>query len=273
MWRIAVGLVLAVLLSACASAPPPPTPPVALQTQSPWRARIAGAALAEWQAWGRPTADGWPEALPQEVAPENYQNILTYWAGVDEGAAVIRRHQAMHDALMAGLEEGAAPGTTPTLPAISLWAHPAWSAAFISHVMARAGVPGFVFPPSAAHAFYIDFLLSQANWNPQTAAFLPHDPAEYAPRPGDLICADRAALRLLHWQDRLSEAGQFRPMHCDVVVQAGPGLVQAIGGNVLDAVVLRRFPADRQGRALPPPPDKPPFIVIFENRMDAVPQG
>jgi hypothetical protein len=64
------------------------------------------------------------------------------------------------------------------------------------------------------------------------------------------------------------EPGQFRPMHCDVVVANGGQLVQAIGGNVLDAVVLRRFPADPAGHALPPPEDKPPFFVVFENRMD-----
>ena len=49
-------------------------------------------------------------------------------------------------------------------------------------------------------------------------------------------------------QDALAEirdgqgAGPPTPMHCDVVVSDQPGLVQAIGGNVRDAVVLRRLP-------------------------------
>jgi hypothetical protein len=233
------------------------------------RGHLTRVALTEWQRWGRLTVDGWPEALPQPAAPGNYSTILTYWETVPEGPAVIRRHQDTHDALLAGLTEtlpdGAAP---PGLPAISLWAYPAWSAAFISYVMNRAGVPGYVFPPSAAHSIYIDALLAAANGNPADAAFRPHDLAEYAPRPGDLICADRSATPLYNWRDRLAEAGEFRPMHCDVVVAAGSGLVQAIGGNVLDAVVLRRFPADPAGHALPPPWDKAPFFVVFENRLD-----
>jgi hypothetical protein len=236
------------------------------------RGAVVSAAMAEWDRWGRLTVDGWPEALPVEAAPENYTNILTYWDSVPEGPGVINRHQNTHDALLAGLTEllpeGAPP---PALPSISLWAHPAWSAAFISHVMQRAGVPGFVFPPSAAHSTYIDALLASWASYPEGAAFRPHAPSEYTPVPGDLICADRSAAPLYHWQDKLAEAGQFRPMHCDVVVASGGGLVQAIGGNVLDVVVLRRFPADRAGHALPPPWDKPPFFVVFENRLDATP--
>src|SRR5690606_28435267 len=107
--------------------------------------------------------------------------------------------------------------------------------------------------------------------NPNGAAFLPHDPAEYTPVPGDLICAARSCRPLYRWPDRALEPGQFRPMHCDVVVASGGGRVQAIGSYVLDAVVLRRFPADGEGRALPPPYDKPPFFVVFENRLDATP--
>ncbi len=269
--RLGLAAMLAglLLVAGCATPPPPPPSAESLRPLSPWRARLADAAMAEWRAWGQLTVDGWPEALPREPDPRLFDRILTYWAAVPgEGEPVIRRHSQTHDAMMAGLLDSALPGEAPPLPAISLWAWPAWSAAFISYVMGQAGVPSHVFPPAASHAFYIDALLWQAQGDPARAAFLPHAPEEYAPRPGDLICADRASRPMLHWQERLSESGQFRPMHCDVVVAAGGGLVQAIGGNVLDAAVLRRFPADAQGRALPPPPDKPPFVLILENRMD-----
>ena len=269
---VRAGLAVAGLtvLVGCTLSPTPPPPPVAAAPGlAPQRAAIARAALAEWRRWGQLTVDGWPIALAQEVDPNRYSDILSYWETVPEGPAVIRRHQNTYDAMMAGLvemlPEDAPP---PALPAISLWASPAWSAAFVSTVMQRAGIPGYVFPPSAAHAFYIDALIGAWNLGPDNAAFRPHDPTEYAPRPGDLICADRSSSPLYHWQDRLAEPGQFRPMHCDVVVAAGGGLVQAVGGNVLDAVVLRRFPADPAGRALPPPWDKPPFFVVFENRLD-----
>jgi len=264
-------MLLALMVQACGSTPPvEPVPSSA--TLSPWRARIVEAALGEWRAWGQLTVDGWPETLPRQVDPKLFERVLVYWSEVPEGEAVIRRHRHAHDELMSSLAEAFWPAPVPEgLPAISLWAYPAWSAAFVSHVMARSGVPGFVFPRSSAHAFYVDALLSHANWNPEQAAFLPHDPDEYAPKPGDLLCADRSGLPLLHWRERLYEAGQFRPMHCDIVVASAPGMVQAIGGNVLDAVVLRRFPADAQGRPLPPPPDKAPFLIVFENRLDAAP--
>jgi hypothetical protein len=246
---------------------PPGSIPAATQ-----RAAVVRAALAEWDRWGRLTVDGWPEALPVPAAPENYPNVLAYWEAVPEGPGVIRRHQQAYDEMMSGLMVWQVEGAPqPALPSISIWAHPAWSAAFVSYVMQRAGVPGYVFPPAAAHSTYIDALLFSWSGNPDGAAFRPHDPSEYTPVPGDLICADRSRSPLYRWQDKLAEAGSFRPMHCDVVVASGGGLVQAIGGNVLDAVVLRRFPTDPDGRALPPPWDKPPFFVVFENRLDAAP--
>ncbi|MBE9604928.1 DUF2272 domain-containing protein [Acetobacteraceae bacterium H6797] len=270
-----MGLALTVL-SACAGPPKPP----AITAASDTRGRIVQVALTEWERWGRLTVDGWPEALPHEAAPENYENILTYWESVPEGGAIAARHRQAHDALIASLayqsedgSDGQAYGTQPAapiaLPSISLWAYPAWSAAFVSYVMGRAGVPDTAFPPSAAHAFYIDSLLYAASYDHATAPFLPHDPQDYAPRPGDLICANRAnTTRLAGWRDRMAETGQFRPLHCDVVVANGGGVVQAIGGNVLDAVVLRRFPADRSGRVLPAPLDKPSFFVVFQNRLN-----
>jgi len=262
-WNLALGLALV----SCA-APPPVPDPAPLAVATPWRARIVGEALQEWQAWGRLTVEGWPEALPEPADPRLFDRVLTYWASVPgEGPAVAFRHRETFDALMAGLSQS---GTPEALPAISLWAYPAWSAAFVSHVMEASGVPPSVFPPAANHAAYIDFLLWQAEWNPTTAAFLPHDPARYPPQPGDLLCTDRSLLPLLNWRERLAEAGQFRAMHCDVVVASAAGLVQAVGGNVLDAVVLRRFPADVEGRVLPAPPDKPSFLLVLENRLDAV---
>ena len=65
----------------------------------------------------------------------------------------------------------------------------------------------------------------------------------------------------------MAETGAFRPMHCDVVVSDQPGLVQAIGGNVRDAVVLRRLPADEKGRVKPAPYGEAGFFVVFENRL------
>ena len=60
-------------------------------------------------------------------------------------------------------------------------------------------------------------------------------------------------------------------MHCDIVISHRPGMVEAIGGNLRDAVTLARFPTDRQGILLPRPPGAPQWFAIFENRLGRLP--
>jgi hypothetical protein len=118
-------------------------------------------------------------------------------------------------------------------------------------------------PAADRHARYIDALLARATAVPDGAPFLPYAPEEQAPRPGDLLCADRSAAPLSHWSTRLAEVGRTRPMHCDIVVRTSPGTIEAVGGNVQDIVVLRRLPADAAGRVLPAPPGQPPFVLLL----------
>ena len=85
------------------------------------------------------------------------------------------------------------------------------------------------------------------------------------------LCADRGRDPIRDWRDRAADAGRFRPMHCDIVVATGPGWVDAVGGNVLDAVTRTRFPADASGYLLPEPPGAPAWFAIFENRIGRLP--
>jgi hypothetical protein len=175
----------------------------------------------------------------------------------------VARNRPLYRAALEGRAEGAA-----------LWQQPYWSAAFVSFVMRAAGVDRAEFPPAPNHATYVDAMIGTALRFPATAPFLPHDPAGRAPRPGDLVCADRGAggpEALTGWRRRMAEAGRFRPMHCDVVVRAGPGVVEAIGGNVRDAVTLTRFAADASGYLLPRPPGAPAWFAVFENRLGCLP--
>ena len=265
--RVLRPLLPLLLLLGCAAPVPLPALPTAAPADG--REAVAQAALNEWGAWGRLVLTGWAPALDGDVrpAPGNFPRVLTYWDAVPaEGPGVIRQHAALHDSLLASLaESGVVP---PPEPDISLWAYPFWSAAFVSHVMRAAGVGEGDFIPAAAHARYVDALLARAAADPDGAAFVPHAPDDHAPRPGDLLCADRSRSPILSWTDRLAEPGQFRPMHCDVVVPGGPSVVQAVGGNVRDAVALRRLPADARGRVLPAPYGESPFFVVFENRLD-----
>lgn len=250
-------LALLVLLGACAA---PPAPPLAYPPSA--RERMLRIALAEWADWGSLTVaagDG-GAATGAESDPANFPRVLAYWRAVEADEGAIRRNRALYAAALAGRPEGGA-----------LWQEPYWSAAFISYVLRAAGVDAREFPPAAAHATYVDALIRDALAFPATAPFRPHDPGEYAPQPGDLVCTDRGPAPLRHWQDRAGDAGAFRPMHCDIVVATGLGFVEAIGGNVRDAVTRTRFSADGSGYLLPQPPGAPVWFAVFENRLGRLP--
>jgi hypothetical protein len=261
------------LCTACAGSQPPPEAPPA----SP----LARAALAEWEVWGRITVTGWPAARPADIAatPWRFARLVEYWGAVPDGGAVVPRLLGLRSTLAAaaaGLNGVTAPdgdGAADVAPAaaaapedIGIYAYPAWSAAFISAVARLAGLPASDLPSSSRHARYIDAVLERALSDPAGAYFHPYAPEERAPAPGDLLCADRSAAPLLHWSMRLAEVGRPRAMHCDVVVRARPGSIEAVGGNVEDLVVLRRLPADAEGRVLPAPPGEPAFILILAAR-------
>ncbi|MDO9709833.1 DUF2272 domain-containing protein [Paracraurococcus lichenis] len=251
---------LLLLLAACAAPAPAPEPPLPYPPAA--RARMLRLLQAEWAEWGglTTTAGERPPPSRAESDPANFPRVLAYWRAVpeDEGAIAVNRRR--YAAALAGRPEGEA-----------LWQDPYWSAAFISWVMQAAGIDRREFPPSAAHSTYVDALIRDAALFPATAPFLPRSPREVPPRPGDLLCADRGRVPIRDWRERAADAGRFRPMHCDIVVETGPGFVEAIGGNVLDAVTRTRFPADAAGYLLPEPPGAPVLFAVFENRLGRLP--
>ncbi len=251
-------LLLLAALAGCATPPPlvAVAPPLAYPPSV--RERIFAVLDSEWREWGALTleAEAPPPPEPAEALVANFPRVLAYWRAVPDDEGTILRNRALYPLAL----RGEAPGG-------GLWRETPWSAAFISYVMLRAGVDTREFRPSAAHAFYIDHLLQDAATFPAEAPFLPHGPAEYAPRPGDLVCADRGRQPLTHWTQRASDQGRFRPMHCDIVVAVAPGVVEATGGNVADAVTRRRFAADAAGLLLPAPAATAAWFVVFENRL------
>lgn len=253
-------LALLLLLGACAVPPRLPEPPLPYPPAA--RARMLRIALDEWAEWGSVlvTPGQRPASARAESDPENFPRVLAYWRAVPADEGAIAQNRRLYAAALAGDPQGAA-----------LWQEPYWSAAFISYVLQAAGVDRREFPGSAAHADYVDALIADAARFPATAPFLPRLPFEVPPRPGDLLCADRGRTPIRDWRQRAADAGRFRPMHCDIVVEAGPGFVDAIGGNVLDAVTRTRFPADASGYLLPEPPGAPAWFAIFENRLGRLP--
>jgi len=138
-----------------------------------------------------------------------------------------------------------------------------WSAVFVSWLVREAGFGAEAFTFSDAHADYAraafatrvresagsDTVADAGAWTapaPDPAAYRACDLATTAPRPGDLVCNTRAraaGIDSFAALDEALQAGGSLPMHCDLVVAVdAPGKeLQAIGGNVLQSVTLRRL--------------------------------
>ncbi len=255
---VPLSTVLAVaLLSACAGVPKPKPAGVTPVTQgpvshgpevvdghvppfasAPWepfgRADAVAVALREWRLFGMPVDDDPPETRPipppdqkPEREPGLWQRVGEYWwIGQDPGEREVA-WTGMHDEGGALFEAG----------------HDsqfAWSAAFISYVMRIAGA-GPDFPYSPNHSTYINAAASGTSR--VVRAYAPQDTA---PSLGDLICMGRGRAAALKFAD-LPTAQSF-PAHCDIVVQAAPGMLSVVGGNVDDAVTMKHVPVGADGK-------------------------
>ena len=127
--------------------------------------------------------------------------------------------------------------------------------------MTRAGVPGFLRSPR-----HIDYIRAAYGGGDTAVPYRFGDPATDKPAPGDLLCFLRER------NGSLSHAGLVQALqagrsdhwksHCEVVIAANPGgdrTLYLIGGNVANAVVMRKLPLNRMGRLdLPVPPANEP---------------
>lgn len=253
------------LLSACAAIGPE-EPPVPYPASA--RDRLVRVALAEWEEWGRQFTDhtGTVTGAPAdpgrtEDATEAYPALTAYWTTVPGSEETVARNRGVLRASAAGPAQAAA-----------LWSETPWSAAFLSFALRAAGYDPIDVPSAQAHWTVVDHLLARAARWPDSAAFLPWSPAARTPAPGDLLCATRDSARGRYSSpaERSAEAGRPLPMHCDIVVGAREGVVEAVGGNVGDAVRMSLLPTDTGGILLetapPGAPALPSWFVVFENR-------
>ena len=239
---------LLLALGACAATPPeqplapsePDWPPISYPASV--RERIVGIAEREWREFGATEVDfstGTAQELfagLRETDPRIFPNVMAYWNSVRGPWADYIRDEKFR--FQAG---------EPT------WTTEAWSAVFVSYVMRTAGIDRDDFPWDAGHRNYIDALIERHRTYGAAAAFEPYDLENYAPRPGDLICADRSRpveRRITTVAERAAETGRSRGMHCDIVTVVEVGRVGAIGGNVADSVARSWFPTDAAGRLL-----------------------
>ena len=263
-----LGLILALMVSACEIRPSPTGPGPSAQPDDAhipqfarWpyqrfsRAAAVQIALREWRAFGQPVV------LPHSELPFDNERAEGLWQRIGEywwlGLPIGWSEQGLtgiHDQngrVFAAREDG----------------NFAWSAAFIDYVMRMAGA-GRRFPYSPTHADYINAARQNAAGN-STIAITAERPESYAPQRGDLICMSRTR-QPIRFDDL--PAGRF-PGHCDIVVEPRPGLIDVpavidvIGGNVDNSVSMKRIPVTPDGRLAGPDgvvvdPDYPWFVVL-----------
>ena len=232
-------------LAGCGSRPVAPTTDRiqgnVRETLSPLKERLLQLALQEWDYFGRQQVIYWDteESIPHVGIWEDddlahSERVNRYWRA-------------------AGLSDLS--GKDCQQP---------WSAAFISWLMTMAGVPAEDFPPAAAHWVYVSYLIRHYAYNP-SARFVPHTIASYRPQSGDLICASRGVPATVGLYPSVqSDPSAPVPLHCDLVIGQSGRILQAIGGNVRNAVSESILTLDSDGY-LQPTPQRPWFIVI-ENR-------
>lgn len=117
----------------------------------------------------------------------------------------------------------------------------AWSAAYISDVMARAGVDNF--DSSQGHGKYVKGAIDAREAGDETASHWGYRTSERAPEPGDLVCFERNGSGASYDQQF---DGRYQS-HCDIVAAVRDGEIDTIGGNVGDSVSRRTFTTDENG--------------------------
>ena len=240
-----LAVLLVLLAAACAhrrlppAAPAPPPerldahiPPFARVPWEPFsRSAVVAIAFREWRAFGQPfDTPGAPEIEDKEREQGLWQRVGEYWwLGLDR-RWFEQRWTGIHD------QYG------NVFPA-SLEGNYAWSAAFVDYVMRMAGATDH-FPYAPDHAAYINAArLHTMGADPEV--WLNAYPLQnYAPQPGDLICAWREHHPVTYAE--LPTPTPF-PGHCDIVVGRTPGYLRVIGGNVQDAVAMKNVAVTPQG--------------------------
>lgn len=145
---------------------------------------------------------------------------------------------------------------------------PAWSSAFVSFVVRKAGA-GDRFRYAQAHCHYTFKSMELADGIQNGHGYRAHRPETRAPRVGDIIVAGRAsAAGFTYDQAKMTFiADSFFPSHGDIVVDVTDAGVVTIGGNVTTDTVgrrTRRTRADGTLRNLVVGGRERPWIAVLE---------
>ena len=283
IFRPLVPLLAVFGLAACATSHPPvaattPTPaapellsagtgqvpPFSRLHYAPFaRADAVAIAKREWRLWGTPVDDDPPGTRPPpgDNKPERYpglwERVGEYWWESQDASSVTAYWTGKHDA-------------NGTVFPASQDGHYPWSAAFISYIMRIAGA-GDRFPYAPAHAEYINAAKAQADAGGGSLVVTAERPDRYAPQAGDLICLGRGGSHALTYDDLPTSSF---PGHCDFVIEAAPGQLSVVGGNVDDSVTEKHIPTTPDGLLTDPATGvvvdtRYPWFVVLRVSYDA----
>jgi len=107
----------------------------------------------------------------------------------------------------------------------------AWSAAFISYLMAKSGAKD-KFKYAASHSAYIQ--AAKQNRKIGIKTFVAFKPYEIEVEEGDLICYPRQA------GIKFETPGNYKA-HCDIITKKTPNEIITIGGNISNSVSVTKY--------------------------------
>ncbi|QSX77719.1 DUF2272 domain-containing protein [Agrilutibacter solisilvae] len=217
-----------------------------------YASRIAALACAENQLWFGPFIDVNGRLARMSVseaeklrlsdgATPAWRRVADYW----KGSGMLWQMSGYPGAADCSAGESGAPMQMASCRAFLV--DTPWSAVFVTYVMNRAGVPGFL--GSASHIDYV----RAAFHNPAAGPYSFADPDTTPASPGDMLCFSRTRATYGYPGMRSMLAandGAGLAMHCDIVVAASPGgdhRLYLVGGNVLQGVTMRVLNLNRQG--------------------------
>jgi Uncharacterized protein conserved in bacteria (DUF2272) len=194
------------------------------------RARMLDLAIGEWRAFGGQVVRF--SGKSERIDP------VGIWEDTAQGSALVARYWRAIDLGWNGAD-----------------CDKPWSAAFLSWLIAEAGVRETEFTGGALHSEYLRAIA--AGRGEAGRRFQLRDPALYAPKPGDLICAPREGPAAKSF-DRIEPEA---PMHCDIVIANEDGFLDSIGGNVRNSVSRTLRPV-APGGLVTSAPDRPWQLVV-----------
>lgn len=126
---------------------------------------------------------------------------------------------------------------------------PAWSSAFVSHCVKKAGA-GTKFKYSEAHCHYIAVAMTAAAGGAPNYGYVARRTNQYKPQVGDIICAGREYAKRYDYDQAnlIYQADSFYPSHGDIVVAVEADRVRVVGGNITHNVDVKRLALKSNGQ-------------------------